>query len=103
MKQNTYQITVTPLTNANNEPVTAESLSFKARNHDDLFSIVERIKSRELLSADDSAAFAVGLKLFSEIVLENRDKPFFQELGPQVAVIMKVIKGGKPSQHLTIL
>lgn len=96
MKQNTYQITLEQLSDKQGEPVNAPALVFQARNHDDLFSIVERIKSRELLNEDDSAAFAIGLKLFSEIVLENRDKPFFQELGPHVAAIMKVIKSGKP-------
>lgn len=97
MKQNTYQVTLEQLSDKQGAPVNAPALVFHARNHDDLFSIVERIKSRELLNADDSAAFAVGLKLFSEIVLENRDKPFFKEFSPQVAAIMKMIKSGKPS------
>lgn len=96
MKQNTYQITLEQLSDKKGAPVNATPLSFQARNHDDLFAIIERIKSRELLNHDDSAAFTVGLKLFSEIVLENRDKPFFKEFSPQVAAIMKMIKGTKP-------
>jgi hypothetical protein len=97
MKQHTYEISVTPVTHAQGEAVKAAPLVFSARNHDDLFAIVERIKSRGLLNNDDSAAFAVGLKLFSEIILENRDQPFFKELSAPMGEMMKMIKSHKPS------
>lgn len=85
------------MTNAQGEAVQAAPLVFSARNHDDLFAIVERIKSRGVLNNDDSAAFAVGLKLFSEIILENRNQPFFKELSVPMGEMMKMIKSPKPS------
>lgn len=97
MKQNTYQITVEQLSNKQGEAVNTPAPTFQARNHDDLFAIVERIKSRGLLDSDDSAAFAIGLKLFGELILEHRDQVFFQELSPHMGAIMQVIKGAKPS------
>ncbi len=48
-------------------------------NHDDILEIVERIRARDDLNfgPEQSAAFAVGLKLFSEVMIENRKHPVF--------------------------
>ena len=43
-----------------------------------LLEIVEAVRSKGLLDADKSAALAVGLKLFSEIVMEKRSDPLFR-------------------------
>lgn len=96
MKQNTYQVRIEQISDKQGRAVKLPALSFQARNHDDLFNLVEQIKNRGLLNADDSAAFAVGLKLFGEILLENRAQPFFKELSPHMGAIMQVIKGTKP-------
>ena len=37
-------------------------------------------------------SFAVGLKLFSEVMLEHRDHPLFQEFLPQFGQFMKNLK-----------
>lgn len=68
-------------------------LQFDFENHDDIFDIVERIKSKSVFEEEQIATeFAVGLKLFTEVLLKNRKHPLFEELGPQMAAFMKKLK-----------
>lgn len=41
---------------------------------------------------DATAAFALGLKLFGETLLENRQHPLFEQLLPQFGQFMKHLK-----------
>jgi len=95
MKQHRYRITLEHLSTAKGEPGTHEPLTFEARNHDDLFEIISRMRAKGLLAEPDQAAsLALGLKLLAEVTLENRDDPFFAELrGPLRDFIGKVKKG----------
>ena len=92
MKQHTYRITVEHLADAGGEPVSREALVFAARNHDDLYSIVEKSRRRGLLNADDSAAMVIGLKLLGEIALEHRDEPPFDQLRAPLGAFIKSLK-----------
>ena len=73
-----YRITVEAL-GSTVQPTTSadQSMQFEVQNHDDLFKIVEAIRSKEILDSAKSASLAIGLKLFSEIVLEERLNPIF--------------------------
>ncbi len=42
-------------------------------NHDDIFEIVERLKKAEFFDDETTKAFAVGLKLFLEVMITHRD------------------------------
>lgn len=44
------------------------------------FEIVEAIRSKRLLDKDKSASLAIGLKLFSEVILEMRKDQMFAPL-----------------------
>ena len=67
-----YRVTVEPIeASAQPEPSRDRSMQFQIQNHDDLFKIVEVIRSKQILDEEKSAALAIGLKLFSEIVLRN--------------------------------
>lgn len=68
-------------------------MSFEADNHDDLFKIIEAIRAKELLDADKSAALAIGLKLFSEVVLEKRRDPLFAPLSEPIRNFIQQLKG----------
>src|SRR5690606_16493129 len=71
MRQHRYRITLEHLATAKGEPGTHEPLVFEARNHDDLFEIIARIRSKGLLAEPDQAAsLALGLKLLAEVTLE---------------------------------
>ena len=70
---------------------------YRYRNHDEILSIVERLGARDDLpfTGDKSKAFAVGLKLFSESLLENRKHPLFDDLRDAFRAFMMTLKGIK--------
>ena len=92
MKQHRYRITVEHLADANGAPGTQAPLVFEAGNHDEILAIAERIRSRGLFDEGTSAAFAIGLKLFGEVMLEHRGHPLFDELMPAFRDFMKKLK-----------
>ncbi len=92
MKQHQYRITIEQLSNTQGEPVTQEPFTFLARNHDNLFNVIEKVQSSGQFNADDSAAMALGLKLFTEIVLERRNEPLFCDFYPQIGAFMQKLK-----------
>jgi hypothetical protein len=62
-------------------------------NHDEIFSIIEKMKSKNLFENDSEAAqFAPGLKLFGEIKLKHRKNPLFEELNEVFPVFIKKLK-----------
>lgn len=70
-----------------------EELRLEFENHDDIFDIIERVKSKAIFDDDQtSIEFAVGLKLFTEVLLKHRKNPLFEELGPQMASFMQKLK-----------
>ena len=56
---------------------TGTSLNFEVSIHDNMFHIVEAVRSKRLVDHDKSAALAIGLKLLSEVALEKRQDPLF--------------------------
>jgi hypothetical protein len=91
-----FRITVEHLADHHGNPGVRPPLTFKAGNHDNILDIVERIQARGQFSADEAAAFAVGLKLFGEVMLDHRKDPLFADLQPHFADFMKKLKGGQP-------
>ena len=62
-------------------------------NHDNIFKIIERMKKRNRFKTEQqSVEFAIGLKLFSEVMLKNKDNPLFEEFRPAFGALMKKIK-----------
>ena len=95
MKQHRYRVTLEHLTDAQGAPSAySEPLQFEVGNHDDVFAIVERLRARGDFSSEAAAAFGVGLKLFSEVMLEDKGNPLFSEFRPHFAQFMKVLKKG---------
>ncbi|AHG21598.1 PF12977 structural domain protein [Chania multitudinisentens RB-25] len=91
-----FRITVKALTDRQGETVDKPELVFEVENHDDILAIVERIQKRADLNfaAEQSAAFAVGLKLFSEVMMENRKHPLFAPLRESFKEFMIGLKKG---------
>ncbi|CAI0921397.1 Domain of Uncharacterised Function with PDB structure [Serratia entomophila] len=91
-----FKITVEALSDRQGNPVEKAPLSFEVENHDDILDIVERIQAREDLNfgRQQSAAFAVGLKLFSEVMIENRKHPVFAPLREAFKAFMVGLKKG---------
>lgn len=68
-------------------------------NHDNIFTIIERMKKRDLFKTQDQAIeFAIGLKMFSEVMLKNRDNELFSEFRPAFGDFMKKLKSTPVSE-----
>jgi len=87
-----YKITVEALTGANGEPVEGRTLSFEAANHDDILGIVERMRARLPFDGDTIASLGIGLKLFSEVALMERDDPMFAVIRPALGEFVRGLK-----------
>jgi hypothetical protein len=99
MKQHHYRITVEHIADKDGlAPTTPASLQFAAGNHDEVIGILQRVQASGLFAPDQAAAFALGLKLFGETLLMNRDHPLFAEMGPQFGAFMKRFKAHMAEQ-----
>jgi hypothetical protein len=94
MKQHRYRFTLEHLTDAEGARSTHEPLQFDVGNHDDIIAIVRRMRSRGDFDEQSATAFAVGLKLFSEVMLEQKDHPLFASFRPHFQQFMKELKKG---------
>lgn len=96
MKNHRYQVTVEYLEDPQGNPVEDHLLRFPVSNHDEIIGIVERIRGMGHFERDEAAAFAVGLKLFSEVMLQNKHHPLFTEFRPHFIAFMKKLKASTP-------
>ena len=93
MKQHTYEVTLKHMTNAQGNPSTyTETLSFNSYNHDDIFKVLDVIQNSQMLNDEAAKSFAVGLKLFSEVMLEHKNLPLFKDFMPHFGQFMKTLK-----------
>lgn len=95
MKQHQYRVTVEHIALPDGSPPPAtQPLSFETGNHDDILAIVARMRQRGDLPEADATAFAVGLKLFSEVMLQHRGLPLFADFAPHFKAFMQALKRG---------
>jgi hypothetical protein len=91
-KENTYRLRLDQ-TAAKAGAFEPASLELTFRNHDDVLEIVRRMQAKPLFTnAEEAAEFAIGLKLFSEVMLRHRTNPLFEELAPAFGAFMKKLK-----------
>lgn len=91
-KYNHYKITLEHTFSPKEEDLNpAVVLEFD--NHDEIFSIIERLQEKNHFDdADKSAEFAIGLKMFSEVMLKNKDNNLFSEFLPEFKNFMTKLK-----------
>lgn len=95
MKQHRYRVSVEHLALPDGSPpAVAPPLSFEVGNHDDIFAIVARMRQRGDLPEADATALALGLKLFSEVMLQHRELPLFSDFAPHFKAFMQTLKRG---------
>lgn len=92
MKGHRYRVTLEHLADPKGNAVDTAPLTFEVTNHDNLFAIVDAVKGKGLFDETEAAAFAVGLKLFREVMLHHRGHEVFQELEPHFGAFMKAFK-----------
>ncbi|MEN0053257.1 MAG: DUF3861 domain-containing protein [Mucilaginibacter sp.] len=92
-KSNKYHLTLqlTEYADGTSEP--AQQLELDFDNHDELFRIIEILKDKNPFGdLDQAVQFAIGLKLFSEVKLKNRQHSLFEELDQVFPAFMKKLK-----------
>ncbi len=72
----------------------AKRIELNFENHDDIMHIVEFMKQK-FPSEDEAAQFAIGLKLFSGVMMKHRDNPLFTDFEPAFREFMMKLKGKK--------
>jgi hypothetical protein len=98
-----YKVTVEALTGARGEPVEGRTLSFEAANHDDILGIVEKMRARLPFDGDTVASLGIGLKLFSEVALMQRDDPMFAMIRPALGEFVRGLKQRSAAEPPTSL
>ncbi len=71
-KTNKYHLTLRLLQTANGHTEPPKQLELQFENHDEIFEIIDRLKSKDPFSNKEQATkFAIGLKMFSEVMLKT--------------------------------
>ena len=94
MKGHKFRVTIEHVATPKGEAVEREPLVFEAVNHDDIIAIAERmIESGKWGDKDQTAQLLIGLKMFSEVALWNRDDPLFAAVRPALSEFVAGLKG----------
>ncbi|MDB9724106.1 DUF3861 domain-containing protein [Polaribacter sp.] len=92
-KANKYKLKLELLELLRPDDKVYEPIELEFGNHDNIFEIIKRMKKRNRFKTEqDSIEFAIGLKLFSEVMLKNKDNPLFEDFRPAFRELMKKIK-----------
>ncbi len=92
-KVNKYHLTLSLLQAAGGQVEPTKQLELQFENHDEIFEIIDRLRAKDLFGNPAQATeFAIGLKMFSEVMLKNRNHPLFEELKPAFGDFMKRLK-----------
>lgn len=89
--KHTYRIAVSEH-NPQRDNQLEEVMLFDAAVHDNLTELLPKVTTRLELSAEQSQAFLLGLKLLGEVIMTERANPLIRELAPHFRAMMQVIK-----------
>jgi len=90
---NEYYITLKKVQQAGGQNIQDATIQLNFEMHDELFDIIERIKEKNIFENPSSATeFAIGVKLFSEVMIQNRNNPLFSEFLPHFKSFMQKLK-----------
>ncbi|MBX3657785.1 MAG: DUF3861 domain-containing protein [Ramlibacter sp.] len=81
-KKHAFRISVERL--GASEAPAEDRVSFEVQHHDDVLDIIHRVSAGTTFSADDARALALGLKLFSGVMLAHRSDPLFSSVQPSI-------------------
>lgn len=92
-KTNQYHLRLTLRKYADGSTAPSKEMELVFDNHDEIFNIIAAVKRKNPFDDPEQAAqFALGLKLFSEVLIKNRNHSLFQELGTVFPAFMKRLK-----------
>lgn len=91
-RNNKYRISLQELERKDGAP-SDSSITFDFENHDDILQLIKQTENTGRFSnPNENIEFIVGLKLFSEVMLRNRNNPLFEEFAPAFGQFMKKLK-----------
>ncbi|MDV7186215.1 DUF3861 domain-containing protein [Lutibacter sp. TH_r2] len=88
-----YKITVEEITEEGR--LDNQKLEFETKSHDNLFEIVKKLEQHPEFSDTDVASLGIGLKLFTGVLLKEKEKPLFKNLMPHFKKFMKELKDSR--------
>lgn len=91
MPKHIFKITMEHISDRKDKPADEPPLVFHAENHDDIIELA----SRSGCSDDKELAFLVGLKLFGEALMANRQNPLYRDFLPHFGQFMQRLKKGR--------
>ena len=92
-RTNTYKLTLEEISLAKEDDAKNAPLTLEFDNHDNLFNIINAVKSKNIFEDENqSIEFAIGLKMFTEVILKNRKQELFKELQHAIGEFMKKLK-----------
>ena len=68
------------------------TLKFEVDQHDDLFGVVTRVRNATAFPDSDVIALAVGMKLFTGVMLLHRKDPLFADVQPVLRAFIGKLK-----------
>jgi len=68
------------------------ALNFEVDQHDDLFGIVARVRNATAFPDSDAIALAIGMKLFTGVMLLHRKDPLFADVQPALLAFIGNLK-----------
>lgn len=90
MSKHLYHILLESIGEAGSE---SASIGFDFENHDDVFRIIDIMKSSGRFQDEQQAIqFAVGLKLLGDVMMKNRSNELFKDFEPAFVDFMKKVK-----------
>ena len=92
-RANKYHLTLKLLQQTNGDTSADKNLELTFENHDEIFNIIERLQEKDPFGNKQQATeFALGLKLFTEVMIKNRKHEMFEELSIAFPLFMKKLK-----------
>jgi hypothetical protein len=92
MKGHRYRFRVESLAQSNRIDRVEAALSFEVANHDDILAIVDRVNAATAFNRNDATALAIGLKLFTGVMLQHRHDPLFADVQPAMRAFIGNLK-----------
>ncbi|RXG11424.1 putative protein DUF3861 [Leeuwenhoekiella aestuarii] len=78
-RNNTYRLSLESLS-LKDELAQSSTIKLAFENHDDIFIIIESLKEKNPFGDKNQAVeFAIGIKLFTEVMIRNRKHPLFED------------------------
>ena len=91
-KRHQYRISIDHIMNPDGSKPEDQKVEFEFSSHDEVLSIIEKLKNRPDIEPDTAAPLGLGIKLFGGVLLENRSSELFSKLLPHFSEFMKQFK-----------